>query len=490
MPFDVRWSLLSTEIGLILLSLGSLVADILMKDNEKKGKTLSSIAMTGLAILFFIQCLEWGHFGSMLGGSLSLDGVSFFFKIIFLLAGFFVLFMVREYQSQLKRGHGEFTLLILFSLVGMVFLASATDFLLFFVALETLTVSVYVLTAYLRDNNASIEAGVKYLVLGALSTAVFLYGLSFIYGSTGSTSYLEIQKRLSFSNSLPLSYLFGLVLVISALGFKIAAVPFQLWAPDIYEGAPTPVTAYLAIGSKAAGFAALVRLMLTVFSPAWAQLTTLFSVLAALTMIYGNLGAIPQTNIKRLLGYSSIGHAGYLLIGLAAFSHSGNEALLYYLLSYLFSAGGAFLVVIAVTKYSKTEEISELTGLSKKSPLLAAGMLLSLLSLAGVPPLAGFFAKFYLLWAGVKAGLLWLVLIGLLNVITSLYYYLKVVKVMYVDKPRVGAYGNTRLPDGQAPLLAVSWEQKAMQYFSIFGILLLGIYPGPFVRFVELVFKK
>jgi NADH-quinone oxidoreductase subunit N len=266
-------------------------------------------------------------------------------------------------------------------------------------------------------------------------------------------------------------------LITASLGFKIAAVPFHLWVPDVYQGAPTPVTAYLAIGSKAAGFAAFVRLLLTVFIPVEDKLTIVLSVLAGLTMFYGNLGAIPQTNIKRLLGYSSIGHAGYLLIGLAAFSHSGKEALLFYLLSYLISTAGAFLVIIALSRHLKTEEISEFAGLSQKSPLLAAGMLLSLLSLAGLPPLAGFFAKFYILWASVKAGLLWLAFIGIVNVAPSLYYYLKVVKAMYVDKP------------GQGAPIRVTLDQKMIQYFCIFGILLLGVYQGPFVKLAEAAFS-
>jgi NADH-quinone oxidoreductase subunit N len=332
------------------------------------------------------------------------------------------------------------------------------------------------MTAYLRNQNASIEAGVKYLILGALSTALFLYGTSFIYGATGSTSYWEIQRRLTEGGALPLSFLFGMILVICSLGFKIAAVPFHLWAPDIYEGAPTPVTAYLSIGSKVAGFAALIRLVLTVFEPASGVLTLLFSVMAALTILYGNLGAIPQTNIKRLLGYSSIGHSGYLLIGFAAFAHSGNEAILYYLMSYIVSAAGAFFVIVAVSEHCKTDEISEYAGLATRSPLLASAMLLSLLSLAGVPPLAGFFGKFYVLLAGMKAGLLWLVAIGVLNVITSLYYYLKVVKVMYVDKP------------ASAEPLRLSVEQKVIQYVCILGILALGIFQGPFVRLAEQAF--
>ncbi len=475
---DIRWPLFITEIGLIVLTFGLFILDIFLKDNEKRGRTLASIAMIGVALLFVNLLTHWGNFGSSFKGSFVQDGVSFFFKMLFLLAAFLVLFMAREYQRHLKRGHGEFTLLILLSLIGMLFLASANDFLLFFVSLETLTISLYIMTAYLRDKTASIEAGVKYLVLGALSTAIFLFGLSFIYGATGSTSFAKIHAAVASSPVLPEEFLFGMVLVIASLGFKIAAVPFQLWAPDVYEGAPTPVTAYLAIGSKAAGFAALTRLMLTVFAPAQGTLVLLLAVLSALTILYGNLGAIPQTNIKRLLGYSSIGHAGYLLMGLATFLHSGKEALLFYLLSYLISTGGAFLVLIALANYMKTDEINELAGLSERSPLLAAGMLISLLSLAGLPPLAGFFAKFYLLWASVKAGFLWLTFVGVLNVITSLYFYLKVVKVMYIDKPR-----------DQVPV-RVSLDQRIIQYLCVFAIIVLGVYQGPFVKFAQSAFLK
>jgi NADH-quinone oxidoreductase subunit N len=248
------------------------------------------------------------------------------------------------------------------------------------------------MTAYLRDHEASIEAGVKYLVLGALSTAVFLFGLSFVYGTAGSTNFLEIAQRLRSWPALPPGFVLGMVLVLASLGFKVAAVPFHLWAPDVYQGAPTPVTAFLATASKTAGFAALVRVVLTVFAPAQKELALLFGALAALTILYGNLGAIPQTNFKRLLGYSSIGHAGYLLIGLAVFDSSGKEAVLFYLLSYVLSTAGAFLVLTAVAGRTGSDEISEFAGLSRRSPLLAAAMLVSLMSLAGVPPFGGFFA--------------------------------------------------------------------------------------------------
>ncbi len=472
------FSLFSTEIALITLALGGLLLDIFLKDDEKRGTVLANIAMIGLSVTFAQLLFQWGRFGSAFKGSFMQDELSFYFKLLFLLAGFLVLFMAREYQSHLKRGHGEFVLLILFSLVGMSFLISANDFLVFFVALETLTISLYIMTTYLRDENASIEAGAKYLVLGAISTAVFLYGLSFIYGVTGSTSFGVIQAKMSSVSNLPLPFLFGVVLVIASLCFKIAAVPFQFWAPDIYQGAPTPVTAFLAIGSKAAGFAGLVRLLFSAFSPAVETLAPLFALLAALTIIYGNCGAIPQSNIKRLLGYSSIGHAGYMMIGLVTFAHTGKESLLYYLLTYLFSTGGAFLVLLALCHHLKTDSIEELSGLSRKSPLLAAAMLISLLSLAGVPPMAGFFAKFYLLFSAVESGYLWLAVIGALNVITSLYYYLKVIKVIYMQKSA-----------DDAPI-HVSFDKKVMQYFTMAAILILGIYQGPFVRFVEQIFLR
>ncbi len=461
---------MKVEIGLVVLALSCLVLDLFLP-KEKRGHALANIAMAGLTFLFWILCSEWGKFGYAFGSSFAQDGLALCFKGIIFLAGFFVLFMAREYQNQLKRGQGEFILLILFALIGADFLVSANDFLLFFVALETLSVSLYVMTAYLRDHEHSIEAGVKYLILGALSTAVFLFGLSYVYGVTGSTNYLEIQQALASSAVLPPAFIFGMILVVASLGFKISAVPFQLWVPDVYQGAPTPVTAFLATASKVAGFAALVRLVLTVFSPAMQQLSLLFSVLAALTIIYGNLGAIPQTNIKRLLGYSSIGHAGYLLIGMAIPAAAGKEAVLFYLLSYVFSTACAFLVLVAIAGSVKSDSISELAGLSKRSPALAAAMLVSLMSLAGVPPFSGFFAKFYILWACMKEGMTWLVVLGALNVVTSLYYYLKIVKVMYVDEPASGL-----------PALQVSFEQRVMQYFAIGGILVMGIVPGPFVN--------
>lgn len=464
----VGWPSLLVEIALVALALGCLGLDLLLPKDKKH--VLPGVAMAGVTALFALLASQWGKFGYAFGVSFVQDGLAHYFKAALFISAFFTLFMAREYQPRLERGRGEFTLLILFALTGAVFLASANDFLLFFVSLETLSISLYIMTAYLRDRESSIEAGVKYLILGALSTAMFLFGLSYIYGSTGSTNYLEIQQRMAAWNTLPAPFVFGMVLVLAALGFKIACVPFQLWVPDIYQGAPTPVTAFLATASKTAGFAALMRLSLTVFAPAQKELSLLFGVLAALTIVYGNLGAIPQTNIKRLLGYSSIGHAGYLLAGLAVFDASGREAVLFYLLAYVFSTAGAFLVLVGAGSLMKSNDIVELAGLSKRSPLLAAAMLVSVMSLAGVPPFGGFFAKFYILWACTKAGYLWLVAIGVVNVVTSLYYYLKIVKVMYADAP------------ARPQPLAVSLDQKSIQVFAMAVIVAMGIFQGPFVR--------
>jgi NADH-quinone oxidoreductase subunit N len=279
-----------------------------------------------------------------------------------------------------------------------------------------------------------------------------------------------MRERIALMPGLPAPLFFGILLVIASLGFKIAAVPFHAWAPDVYQGAPMPVTSFLATGSKIAGVAALLRLLSGAFSPAAEQLSPVFAVMAVLTLLVGNLGALGQTNIKRLMAYSSVSHAGYLLIGLAAFGGYGGQAVLTYLFGYVAATGGVFLVLIACQPILVRNEIGDLAGLAKRSPVLASGMFLALLSLAGVPPLAGFFAKFYLLWAGVEDGYLWLVALGTISVILSLYFYLRVVKAMYLDEPVHGAIA-----------LNVTASTKAMQYAAMIATLVLGVWPAPVV---------
>lgn len=460
--------LFKTELGLGSLAILALLADMFLPKSVDRGKMLTRLALGGLVINLGLLAGSWGFFGTAFGGSFVQDGLSYFFKAIFLVTGIFVLHMAGQYVEKIKRGRGEFVVLILLALTGMSLLSSANEFLLFFVSLETLAVSLYIITAYMRDDERSIEAGIKYLVLGALSTAILVFGLSFVYGSTGETSFPAIVASIQAQPQIPLSFYFGSVLVLIAMFFKIAAFPFHIWVPDVYEGAPAPITAFLALGSKAAGFAALTRLILTVFVPIQDQfILPLLTVLAAATIIYGNFGALNQKNIKRMLAYSSIGHAGYLMVGLAALHHKGVEAVLVYLAGYLFSTAAAFLVAIWISAKLGVETIADYAGLGRRSPVMAATMLLAMSSLAGVPPMAGFFGKFYILSCAVDANLLWLAAIGLLNVVVSLYYYLGVVKYMY-----------TREPADKSPLV-ISLSQRFALYVSMAGIVILGAYPTP-----------
>jgi NADH-quinone oxidoreductase subunit N len=308
----------------------------------------------------------------------------------------------------------------------------------------------------------------KYLILGALSSGFFLYGISFLYGTTHSTHFDAIQVYCQ-THAMTSMTLFALVLIFTAVGFKIAAVPFHMWVADVYQGAPTPVTALLAVGSKAAGFVFLMRLFFGVFGAWHVQWGLVFAVLSAVTMTYGNLVAMFQTNIKRLLGYSSISHAGYLLMGAAAGTALGASGMNFYLLGYLFTNLAAFLVIIIFSMATKSDAIDDYAGLVRRSSLLAFTMLLALVSLAGMPPLAGFFGKFTLLMAVIKSGYLWLALIAGVNIVISLYYYMMVAKRIYADPPR-----NTSaipVPVGMRLLLAV----------AIIGIIAIGIFQGPFL---------
>lgn len=460
--------LFKTELALGALAVIGLLADMFLPKSMERGKALTRFAIGGLVIALGFLATSWGVFGSAFGGSFVQDGVSFFFKAFFIITGIFVLHMAGQYEQRIKRGRAEFVVLILFALTGMSLLSSANEFLLFFVALETLAVSLYIITAYMRDDERSIEAGIKFVVLGALSTALLVFGLSFVYGSTGQTSFPAIAAAIAAQPSVPLSFYFGAALVLIAMFFKIAAFPFHIWVPDVYEGAPAPITAFLALGSKAAGFAALTRLVTTVFVPIQEQFVLpLLAVLSAATIVYGNFGALNQKNIKRMLAYSSIGHAGYLLIGLAALKAGGTEAVLVYLAGYLFSTAAAFLVAVWLSAKLGIETISDYAGLAQRSPVMAATMLLAMSSLAGVPPMAGFFGKFYILSSAVKSGLIWLAAIGLLNVVTSLYYYLGVVKFMY-----------TRPAADPAPL-QISLSQRAALFAAMAGIVVLGAFPTP-----------
>jgi len=463
----IDWSLISLEV-LIAITLVSLVMiDIALPKNAAKDwiGIFSFIALFGLIIFWLTQR---NLTGVTFSGMFVMDSLAWFFKGLFLVTMVFVFAMTQQFFKSLGTRRNEFYLLLWLALMGMCLVASSADFLLMFIAIEILTISLYVMTAYLKSDKLSIEAGMKYLILGALASGFFLYGISFLYGVTHSTHFDAIQGYCQTHALAPMTLL-GLVLIFAAVGFKTAAVPFSMWVADVYQGAPTPVTALLSVGSQAVGFIVLIRLFLGVFGAWHAQWGLALAILSAITMTYGNLVAMFQTNIKRLLGYSSISHSGYLLMGAAAGSLLGASGINFYLLGYLFTNLAAFLVIIVFSLAAKSDEIEDYARLVRRSSLLSCTMLLALVSLAGMPPLAGFFGKFTLLMAVIKSGYVWLALIAGVNIVISLYYYLMVVKRIYVDPPR--STTQIAVPIGMQWLLAI----------AIVGIVVIGIFQGPFL---------
>jgi NADH-quinone oxidoreductase subunit N len=364
-------------------------------------------------------------------------------------------------RRSLMSGLGEFVALPLFTCAGLMYLVSAVDFVFIFVALELVTVSFYVLVSFTRRNPTTLEAGTKYLVLSALSTAFLVYGIAWIFGATGQTNLYRLTSALANAEGNSGGALLGIVFVLVALGFKIAAVPFQIWVPDVYQGAPTPVTAYLSVGSKAAGFVVLIRVLQPFMN--LPQTQRLIFVMALLTLIYGNLAALPQTNLKRLLAYSSIAHAGYLLIGVICFD---VRAITFYLFAYLLMTLLSFAVLIIVAQQTG-EEISDFDGLAKRSPFLAFAMLIGMVSLAGVPFTAGFLGKFYIFYAAVLQRQIALVVVGVITVGCGFYYYLKVVRAMYWQS----ADKTEKIPINGLSRVAIS----ALMIATVW----LGVYPQP-----------
>ena len=449
---------ITLEVVVLLLGFFLLFAEAFSKGESKSW--MAKVAIYVLAIVFAWTFFTRGDAGVDLAKSFySADATALFFKRIALLTTMVVLVMALEYRGVIAKfvpqgkpgaGLGEFYCLPIFTCAGLMFMASAVDFLLIFVSLELVTISFYVLVAYLRRSVTSLEAGVKYLILGALSTGFLVYGITWIFGLTGETNLVRISQTLPtllaeggrLHGNEPAVF-FALILVLIALGFKVAAAPFQLWVPDVYQGAPTPITAFLSVGSKAAGFIVLIRVLEPFFAveAIHDKLVFILALLAGATLIYGSLAAMPQDNFKRLLAYSSIANAGYLLVAVASvgptessFGSSG-VAVAFYLAGYLLMTLLSFLVLIVVTNHSRGDDILHFNGLAKRSPLLAFGMLTAMLSLAGVPFTAGFYGKFLVFAAAVKEHQFVLIGIGIVTVGAGFYYYLRVVAAMYWQEP-------------------------------------------------------
>ena len=365
------------------------------------------------------------------------DHMSLFFICIFTISSALAILLSVEYNEREGIRAGEYYALILFCTVGMILLASSTDMIMIFLGIEIVSICLYVLAGIRRNNHRSNEAALKYFLLGAFATGFLLYGMTLVYGSTGSTNLFKIAEFVQnpSAQSSPL-LLMGLVLLVIGFGFKVASAPFHMWAPDVYQGAPTPVTAFMAVGPKAAAFAAFFRVFAEAFPDMSSSWEILLSIIAVLSMIVGNLGAIMQTNIKRMLAFSSVSHAGYILMAVISKSSLGSSSMLFYMLTYAFMTFGVFgIIIILGRKGEENLEIQNYSGLAYKHPVVALSMTIFLLSLGGLPPFAGFVAKFYLFSAAIQEGLLTLVVIAVLNSAISFYYYLKIVVFMYMKEP-------------------------------------------------------
>jgi NADH-quinone oxidoreductase subunit N len=463
------------EIAVLVLGMLILMIEAFAGKIDKR--VLAVAAIIGLAIVllgsFFVGHSPSLPHASGLWNFYAADRLAIFFKQFALVTTIFVLVMMIDYAPALRSsfsggpssaGLGEFVALPLFTCAGLMYLVSAIDFVLIFVSLELVTVSFYVLISFTRRNPLTLEAGIKYLVLSALSTAFLVYGIAWIFGATGQTNLYRLVPALANPANNAGAALLGMVFVLVALGFKIAAVPFQIWVPDVYQGAPTPVTAYLSVGSKAAGFIVLIRVLQPFMN--LPQTQRLIFVIALLTLIYGNLAALPQSNLKRLLAYSSIAHAGYLLIGVVCFD---VRAIVFYLVAYLLMTLLSFAVLIIVAQQTG-DKISDFDGLAKRSPFLAFAMLIGMVSLAGLPFTAGFLGKFYIFYAAVSQRQIALIVVGVLTVGCGFYYYLKVIRAMY--------WQSADTTDA----IAVNALSRVAISTLVLATIWLGVYPQPILN--------
>lgn len=472
-------SLILVEILVGLLGLGVLLADLWLP--AKNRRQLGWAAALGVGIIFFVSLKDAAEVtyaftapGAKTGMFVQ-DSLSVFFKQFFLLAALLVILMAVEYSDRFATGVSEYFSLILFALLGMLFSASTNDFTLMFAALELITITFVILNSFQRDRASSIEAGVKYLILGGTSSAIMVFGIALVFGSAGTTNFNEIAASQKVLAASPV-FLVGLLFVIGGLLFKIAAFPFQIWAPDVYQGSPAPSTAFLAVGSKAAGIVLLLRVLFSAVPAITAHWHHVFAGIAAITILYGSLCAIPQRSIKRLMGYSSIANAGFLLLGIAAVSKAGAAAIIYYIAGYLFTVLAAFTVVSVILARTESDDISSLAGLGRRSPVLAAGLTLAMASLAGVPPMAGFVGKFMLLKAilplGVRDPIYYGVLaVAVIGAVISIYYYFGIIRAIYW-----GGKSTDLTP------LPTSWGVRGALLICVIGMFWLGVLPDTLVQ--------
>jgi len=474
------------EIVLVLTLCVIIVADLLVK---KESNITAYIFLGGMVLTGIFILLQSGRIDSVFYNMIAVDPFAVFFKALIVLTGIFIVFFslqsreLEEYKSRI----GEYYMLLSGMVVGMMLMVSSTNLLLMYLAFELTSISSYVLVGFTKETPVSAEASMKYIVYGAVSSGVMLYGISLLIGITGATDMYGINEALNAGINQPVILNLSIVMIVVGLGFKTAVVPFHFWAPDIYQGAPIPIAAILAVASKIAAFGLMVRFFLVTFmdaeilitSGAWEVLSgvhwnMLLAGMAALAMIIGNLTALKQDNIKRMLAYSSIAHAGYILMGLVIVAEEGLASIMIYFCIYLFMNLGAFYVAMLFSNKLKTESIEQYKGLGFRAPLESVGMTIFLVSLTGIPPTGGFIAKLYIFSAGVSAGWIWLVAIAGLTTIISLFYYMRVVRNMFFYKPV-----------GEETAISFDMGAKIFLFVLLIPTLLLGIYFEPILSFAK-----
>lgn len=467
---DIKYALMPEMILSLVILICTVLTFLLHGSRQKIIFYVSTLG--SLLALFSFSYLSFTQDYNALWQNFTSDSYTILFRILILLGAIISLQMSKKYTAGFGNSLGEFYVLILIATLGAMLLAGASDLIMVFVALETLSISSYVLCGYTKKDRLSNEAALKYLIFGAASTAVMLFGFSLLYGITGQTNLFDIVQYLA-GYKVNLVLIISFLFVLGGLCFKLAAVPFHSWAPDVYQGAPVPVTAYLSVVSKIAGFAVAIRLLSLIYGdlPIW---SLAIGMIAVLTMTIGNLMAVNQTNVRRLMAYSSIAQAGYILVGLAVATNMGISSMIFYLITYLFMNFGTWAAIEMIANESGRDDIEAFNGLAFKQPLLAFGLTICLLSLAGIPVTAGFFSKFYLFQAVALAGFeyFWLLIIALINTIIAVFYYLKVVKAMFLR------HYNT--PANEA-IIQPSKALNAVLGFTVTAVIVLGILASPFI---------
>jgi len=471
----INFAAIMPEMILSVVAMVLLLINVFVPSEQKA--YLGYMSLIGIIVTFVSVVSGWNSPQAGFNGAVLQDNFALFFKGIFLISAFMTILITDQYLQREECNWGEMYPLILFATVGMMLMASGTDLMTIFLGLEVLSVTLYILAGFNRNSVKSNEAGLKYFLLGAFSTGFLLYGMALTYGATGTTRVAGIAEQVMQNGSVLANpmLMVGMLLMAVGFSFKVAAAPFHMWTPDVYEGAPTPMTAFMSVGPKAAGFAAFMRVLLVALPALQADWSMLLWVLAVITMTVGNITALYQNNIKRMLAYSSIAHAGYVLVGFTAGNAVGTAGVMFYMLSYAFMNIGAFAIIVMVGKKGEdNNNVSDYAGFGFKHPVLGMCMSIFLFSLAGIPPAAGFIGKFYLFSGAIQAGYVWLAIIGVLNSAASVYYYLRVMVFMYMKDPTE-----------EFDWLKVSPAIALCVLLAVAGVLIPGIVPGTLLSLAQ-----